>query len=752
MMKKFFFLVMVAAAAISMNAAPVNQTAASAIAKNYLANKMYAGKIMAPAALNPVLLKAEPSTVANENLYYIFNTSSTFLVVAGDDRAETILMVGDKPLKDINNLAPAMQDILKMYKNEIQYLFDHPTIEVEKLSDKMKRQQLNATVYGPLLTAEWDQSAPYNKLCKFTYNNRTYTCMTGCPATSAAMVFYYWQYPTGQIPAMSSYTSTLDIGSYYSNEVSFTYPALEATTFDWVNMKDKYGSYTTAQANAVATLMRYIGQAEKMMYGVTGSGIYSNETQKVADMFKNWGYQNTVSVKYKQYYTATNWANLLIAELAAGRPIIYNGIDDSAGGHAFNVDGYSSSDGLWHVNFGWNGDGNSWYAMNSFTYNGMTFSSGQQAVIGIEPPYQGPTPVLTAEPASLSFEAEPGDTVTQTFTLRGTNLRQDVTLSLSSTAVYSLSKTEFTAEEVTAGVPVTVKFSPKNLITYTATITASSLSAEDITIELSGLGKRIPVLTVEPASLEFAAMVDGRDTQTFVVKGKNITDNVTLEVVDDTEDFYIDKNLILKSGANSESGVTVYATYYPADYGTHNARVIVSGGGAEPVTVYLTGNASVPKETPVMQPAANAYITLSSFRAEWLDESPDYSVDSYTLWLRRAGGSEVTYPGIGPDKFYTFENLVEGGTYYFKVKTLFVDGTESDWSNTEKVTLFDNAHPYDLGDVDHDGMINITDAAILIDYILDKTTPICLVCGDVNGNGSIDIGDASLIIDMIMGK
>ena len=153
-----------------------------------------------------------------------------------------------------------------------------------------------------------------------------------------------------------------------------------------------------------------------------------------------------------------------------------------------------------------------------------------------------------------------------------------------------------------------------------------------------------------------------------------------------------------------------------------------------------------------MLPATNAYITLTSFKAEWLDESPDYSVDSYTLWLRRAGATAVTIPGIGPDKFYDCVNLVEGGTYYYKVKTLFVDGTESEWSNTETVTLFDNTHPYNLGDVDHDGAITITDVALVIDYILDRTNPICPVCGDMDGNGSVNISDVTLIIDAILGK
>ena len=58
-MKKFFFLLTAALVAMSMWAAPVDQVTAQQTAKKYLVNDMYAGKFMAPDAVNPVLLKTE---------------------------------------------------------------------------------------------------------------------------------------------------------------------------------------------------------------------------------------------------------------------------------------------------------------------------------------------------------------------------------------------------------------------------------------------------------------------------------------------------------------------------------------------------------------------------------------------------------------------------------------------------------------------------------------------------------------------
>ena len=132
---------------------------------------------------------------------------------------------------------------------------------------------------SPLLSARWDQTAPFYNQCIF--NN--VQCLTGCPATSLAQVFYYWKYPTAATPSLSGYTSS-----------GYTIPSLPSTTFDWANMKDFYGywgtSGTAAQKAAVATLMRYIGQAEHMDYGPNGSGISSSRTDLIATACKTFGY------------------------------------------------------------------------------------------------------------------------------------------------------------------------------------------------------------------------------------------------------------------------------------------------------------------------------------------------------------------------------------------------------------------------------------------------------------------------------
>ena len=1003
-MKKLFFFLTAAIAALSLTAAPVDQASAMRKAKSYLANELYAGKVMAPAALNPVLLKAEMGNPKlNQPVYYIYNTSTTFLVIAGDDRAEEILMVGDEPLKDINNLAPAMKGVLSQYKEEITFLQEHPNIQVQKPS-QVNTPSLRAVTYGPLLTAKWDQMAPYWSQCVFTYNNRSYQCLTGCPATSASMVLYYWKYPTTQVPAVASYTATLDI-SYY-NSVNFTYPSVSATTFDWANMQDSYISYNSTQSNAVATLMRYVGQLEKMMYGTEdagGSGIYTTNSQIIATMFKTLGYDSNTRLANKSSYSESSWGALIQGEMAAGRPVVYLGVDTQGGGHAFNVDGYRDSDGKYHVNFGWSGDGNSWYAMNSFTYSGYTFSSSQQAIVGIQPPGGTVTmPQLTVNPTSLSFTGNAGETYTKTFTVTGANLLGDVTLASTNTA-FTVSPTTLTAAQAQAGATVTVTYQPTSAGTRSGNITVSSSGATSQTVAVTGTATANPTLTVNPSTLNFSTQAGTPVTKTFTLTAANLTASYVQLAVSGTG-FSIDKTTVTKTAATAgvtvtvtynpsaagnhtgtvtctstgaqnavvnltgnataparaitvnptsltfnnivgqsatktftvtgtnltgpltltlnnaggvysitpttltaaqaQAGATVSVTYAPTTFGTNNASVTISGGGASAVTVNLTGTASLTKYAPVMQPAAEEYINLTQFRADWTDATPAANVASYTLevnakpvepevveligsingtsytnqsyqavtlsapwsgnnvyggygaiyfrnathqsattdgyikftipagyqnktftlklttasgqygsgrfvvgstqtaaveysmsaseahsWLVTGSTGEVititspedqyspdiayieVYAGDATatlnatetgnetyrlitgitDKFYTVENLTAEGTFLYKVKALYIDGTESDWSNIEEVTLFQNGHGFDLGDVNHDGSVTIKDVTALIDYLLSGGD-ICSICADVNADGLVSIKDVTDLIDMLLGS
>ena len=749
-MKKILFFLTAAIMAMSLSAAPVDQATAMRKAQNFL-SQHYAGKVMAPAALQPVLLKAEMGKAKiNEPVYYIYNTATTFVVVAGDDRAEEILMVGDRPLKDVNNLPLGLRDLLGQYKDQIMFLQEHPGLHGSPMAIPPGTPSLRAGTYGPLLTCNWDQQAPYWNQCKFG----SYQCLTGCPATSASMVFYFWKYPTDPTPVVPGYKSTISTGSYSSK--SYTHSALPSTTFDWANMLDDYtGSYTTAQGNAVATLMHYVGQAEHMGYGTDGSGVSVDSVSNIRNAFTFFGYDSSTTRFVKKtsaysggstLYTDAQWAAMIQEEMAAGRPIVFCAVSSSAGGHAFNVDGYNSSTNKYHINFGWSGDGNAWCSLNSFGYSSYNFNVYQQMVIGIQPPSgASATPTLSVSPTSLSFSTTAGQTVSKTFTVTGTNLTGNVTLTKTdANGAYTISPTTISASAAASGATVTVTYKPTAAGTHTGSITIASSGATSKTVSLSGTATAAALETYTPvmsaANSSYITTNSFRANWTDQTTSSNVA-SYTLQVTEKgstpatsqladidlsgvtqvtTSDGYlsdVSSNITSYLGTGWTASTYVYAntgmlitggnlvsptyslsgyskvtvkvkaySYYSSYYG--NATLSVATGSASKTQALSDTNTEY---TFVLDCSSSDKVTIGS-TSNYISISniEIYAGDASSLNMLAAsetgGETSRTITGI-TNKYYTVNNLKTGGTFVYKVKAIYTDGSQSAWSNEQEVTL-----------------------------------------------------------------
>lgn len=113
-------------------------------------------------------------------------------------------------------------------------------------------------------------------------------------------------------------------------------------------------------------------------------------------------------------------------------------------------------------------------------------------------------------------------------------------------------------------------------------------------------------------------------------------------------------------------------------------------------------------------------------------------------------GNEITRTITGiTDKSYIVKNLLSGGTFSYKVKAVFTDGRESSWSNKVFVTLVKKNGL--LGDVNEDGLVDVTDVTVLINHILGSTSsPFNAKNADIDGNDTLDVTDATLLINMIL--
>ena len=798
-MRKILFFVALMFAVAQATAAPVDLRSAQTEAQKFVQQQLYGGKLKAPISGDMKLAHVEMnSKMFDRPVFYIFNTSNGHVVVSGDDRAERILGYGDYPL-DYNNIPCNMKALFAMLKEQIEYLQAHENM-VAQAPSLMAPARIPSV--APLLTALWDQEAPYWNMCKINNNQ----CLTGCPATSAAMVFHYWKYPDFETPEVPAYRCELST-SMWGSASYVNVAALPPVTFDWEHMRDTYGSsYTTEEANAVATLMRYVGQAEHMAYGTSaagGSGVDADSVILIANAFKLFGYdEETVRVVKKTsaysggttLYTDAEWAAIMQDELVEGRPIVFCAIAGGffGGGHAFNVDGYDASTNKYHINFGWSGVSNNYYALNSFTGQGSTFNQYQQMVIGIQPPLK--LPRLRTDKSELSMECFKNQTQSSKFTLKGSNLDTDVTLTLNDeNGVFILDKTSITPdEEGKVNEAVNVTYAPKAEGNYTATVVVSAEGVDDIVINLSGASEyelyrpvmqdadqamvtstsfradwtdRTPAENVVSYSLEVKLKPDvvllteadwsdvpeddtnhAADATNYLPDGWTFTGNY----------FYLDGGFVSANRncsfnpncdlmGYSTVSVIIKAKAYPK--GSNTTITVTTDEAAEDIVLakelgtYLVvlpvGDHGFVKIITGYYPEIQS---IKIYGGEITDPEP------FELRASESGDSEFRLiEGITPDMFYTVTGLTPASPYLYRVKALYVNGTESNWSNTKEVVL--KAGENLRGDVDGNGNVTVDDVTALIDVLLTgNATP----SADCDNNGRVNIDDVTALINYIL--
>ena len=235
-------------------------------------------------------------------------------------------------------------------------------------------QNFNITVsdictdVAPLLTTQWDQCLPYNTQCP-TFSNAPYGyapyAPAGCVAIATAQIMRYW------------------------SKAPRNHMNQGAITFDWNKMLDSYPvSYSgTTQENAVAKLIRKVGDAVNMQYSANGSGSNINNAWSALTTYFN--YNSQMQLKYRQQYTDIQWEQLLRSELEAKRPIYYRGDNGQSGanytGHAFVCDGYKCSDNTFHFNWGWGGSADGYFVISVLNPLNRNYTYSQGAIINIEP-------------------------------------------------------------------------------------------------------------------------------------------------------------------------------------------------------------------------------------------------------------------------------------------------------------------------------------------------------------------------------
>ena len=794
-MKKILLLAALSLTLLQTTAAPVDKTTARSRAAEFLTGRAAQGRMMASAPTVKWVHEVKNSSNVALNAYYVVNTDRGFVIVAGDDRARAILAYGDQPLDNMNNLPENMRFWLGQYQQQIEFLQSRPGMVVEKPVLKAGGQSV-----APLIPSKWDQGYPYYSQCPMDGDRRG---LTGCATTSLAQVFYKWQYPTEPTPTIPGYTTRTK---------QFVLDELPSVTFDWDNMLDTYrvGYYNDDNKFAVAQLMRYIGQAEQMDYTNEGSEAWEDDILRACETF---GYYDA-HIAYKsvinfdtgvetEYINDNDWNEMLQGELAAGRPVVYcaygySSVYNNYYGHAFDVDGYDAATGNYSINWGWSGTGDGYYALHSFAYQGSAYNMGMLMVMGIEP--SAPVASIKAAPSMVNLECTVGETATATFTVKGRMLNQDVTLTLNDAdGVFAIDATTLTAGQAMNTTDVTVTYTPQAVGTNSASVTISSPEVEeDVTVILNGTAKAAPLVLVDPVMLpaaqEYITLTSFRADWTDETVDENVL-SYTLDVntkpnyvlLEESDWSYVSESFSEQSGNPgplfpqgwSFSGYGLWAEDGFISINSNGAFTTSTYdmAGAGKVTIVLTAKASYPSASftistsvdsremnltdrtfqqyvIVLNCAASDCVTIASKSGNpGFLNMKIYAGEVEAPMMRATEQGDATHrliTGI-TDKFYTVNGLTAEGTFIYKVKALYADGTESAWSNTQEVTLFGPA--YENGDVNHDGNIDVADVTALVSYLLTGSGEnFYLDVANVNGEDEIDVADVTALITLVLGN
>lgn len=213
----------------------------------------------------------------------------------------------------------------------------------------------------PLLETNWGQDEGYNNdapdyNCPYTTNSRA---LTGCVATAIAQVMRYHEYPA---------------------------------TYNWnIKPDDNITQWNQPYGTEeIAQLMRDVGDGVNMQWGCAssgGSGAYTEDGEGALENI----FTYSASVDYKSYdWDKIQW------ELDQNRPVILDGYTDDGAGHAWVVDGYTKdinyftdcsgyiSTLYFHMNWGWEGEHNGYFAFDNFN-PGSSYNVNNHQLHGIQP-------------------------------------------------------------------------------------------------------------------------------------------------------------------------------------------------------------------------------------------------------------------------------------------------------------------------------------------------------------------------------
>ncbi len=333
-----------------------------------------------------------------EPIYYIvYLQPSGFVVVAADDMVEPIIAFSasgtydpspDNPLGALVSAdLRGRVETVRGYGVELLYGTEHDPdaaqakwnlLQDYALSPPETAGQSSVTDerVTPFVLSEWSQGQVSGSDCYNYYTPSNYVC--GCVATAMAQLMRFHQHPSSGV-GTTTFTVTVD-GT--PTDLDLRGGDGSGGAYSWSDMVLVPASgVNTTQRQAIGALCYDAGLSVDMAYTASASGA---NTLDGADAFTGtFGYSNAKRGYNSGSNIGTPLNTMMNPNLDAGYPVMLGITGD--GGHAILCDGYgyTSSTLYHHLNLGWAGSQDAWYALPSIPAGAYTFTSVYKCVYNV---------------------------------------------------------------------------------------------------------------------------------------------------------------------------------------------------------------------------------------------------------------------------------------------------------------------------------------------------------------------------------
>ncbi len=792
-MRKLTFLLMCLVVMTTAWAESINENQARQIAARFMSSYSMRASDLKLASKAP---RMNATTASGQAAYYVFNgANGGYVIVAGDDRAPAVLGYSEKGTFDSQQVPEAMQEMLDGYAAQIDALA-HGAQAAPRLSEGKAIQ--------PLVKAAWSQNNPYNIMLPYIATGKH--AYAGCVAIAMSQVLYYWQWPA---------STTQPIPAYTSSSLGINMPELPVTTFDWSSMQSTYQTTDTLSEAALAAskLVLYCAQAVEMDFKQASSGATSGRIPlRLASYFD---YDASAHMVSRYNYSTQGWAELLYAELAAGRPVIYSG-SKASGGHAFICDGYDGG-GMFHINWGWNGNSNGYFLLNVLNPDEQGTGSAdgpygyiytQAAIIGLQPNQGGSNVVeMTAAQVKLDSYVDTRSDTSDPFTAIVSGRFYNYTSSMLAIrfgwglfegdqmierllSTYSTSSTPGNyfnkqgqelkfGENMTSGtyriLPIYSEYDPN--VSASQANWRPCVGAERNYIEVTIDGNKCYFTGYGTAGnrdyvLNDITMTGNMHNGRPIDINVNLTNNGT------------SSNELLYMFADGAFFGTGYVGLEPGETGNIPYMYMSDTAGEHTLTWSWNEDGSDPIASRIINleamPAANLTATIKILDVTDTGNKIITS-DKFSVVLTITNNGETTYdedisaklfkntqgtsgtsvqginqhltlaPGESTTMQFDMTNVLDGWKYFIKTY-YYTEGVQTSLKGTSTYTIvFPEEPQLQRGDVNGDGLVNIDDVTTLIDYLLGSSVAINEAAADVDLTGTISIDDVTMLIDLLLG-